>query len=380
LGQKLSEELGEIAGWALSMDKVERDKILTEPISNPVLLSLKQEGAIIGDGVKSFVDRCFVPGTETHYGSDLHSWYQAYCKAHTLNPLSYQKFIQRLQRVLSKQWRPSEVIWTDGKAKRQSACWEGLRVLPCFLDLALNEDDDNQPSGRPHIPNWICVKEKCQDGGLTDLTTTLQTLTPEKNAETIDLHTLHTLHTQSLRNAKISHEMNGDCIEENKVSDESGSKVCKARLTPTFEPVDDGCKVSKVCKADDSATPAQPPSSSEEHQANMLADEMRKAIASANFEDAKEITKQINESTSQLRGLFWQNLERTEEKNKARLLAFANVSEGTRLKYVGKIEQYAQEELTAYDADGHGGITCLLPNGRGFTTWIPTRDLRLPKS
>ena len=380
LGQKLSGELGEIAGWALSMDKTERDNILTEPISNPVLLSLKQEGAIIGDGVKSFVDRCFVPGTETHYGSDLHSWYQAYCKAHTLNPLSYQKFIQRLQRVLSKQWRPSEVIWMDGKVKRQSACWEGLRVLPCFLDLALNQDDDNQPSGRPHIPNWICVKEKCQDGGLTDLTATLQTLTPEKNAETIDLHTLHTLHTQSLRNAKISHEMNGDCIEENKVSDESGSKVCKSRLTPTFEPVDDGCKVSKVCKADDSATLPQPPSISEEHQANMLADEMRKAMASANFEDAKEITKQINESTSQLRGLFWQNLERTEEKNKARLLAFANLSEGTRLKYVGKIEQYAQEELTAYDADGYGHITCLLPNGRGFTTWIPTRDLRLPKS
>jgi hypothetical protein len=174
--------------------------------------------------------------------------------------------------------------------------------------------------------------------------------------------------------------MNGDCIEENKVSDETGSKVCKSRLTPTFEPVDNGCKVGKVCKTDDSATLPQPPSISEEHQANMLADEMRKAIASANFEDAKEITKQINESTSQLRGLFWQNLERTEEKNKARLLAFANVSEGTLLKYVGKIEQYAQEELTAYDADGHGHITCLLPNGCGFTTWIPTRDLRLPKS
>jgi hypothetical protein len=380
LGQKLSEELGEIAGWALSMDKLERDNILTLPVSNPMLLFLKQEGAIIGDGVKSFVDRCFVPGTETHYGSDLHSWYQAYCKAHALSPLSYQKFIQRLQRILSKQWRPSEVVWMDGKAKRQSACWEGLRVLPCFLDLALDEDDDNQPNSRPHIPNWICVKEKCQDGGLTDLTTTLQTLTPEKNAETIDLHTLPTLHTQSLRNAEIPHEMKGDGIEENKVSDESGSKVCKSRLTPTFEPVDDGCKVSKVCKADDSATLPQPPSISEEHQANMLADEMRKAIASANVEDAKEITKQINESTSQLRGLFWQNLERTEEKNKARLLAFANVSEGTLLKYVGKIEQYAQEELTAYDADGHGHITCLLPNGCGFTTWIPTRDLRLPKS
>jgi hypothetical protein len=186
----------------------------------------------------------------------LHSWYQAYCKAHALSPLSYQKFIQRLQRVLPKHWRPSEVTWRDGKAKRQRAYWEGLRVLPCFVDLALNEDDDDkQPSRRPHIPNWICVKEECQDGGLTDLTTTLPTLTPGKNAETIDLHTLPTLPTQSLRDAKISDEMTRDCIQENVVLDESGSKVCKARLTPTSEPVEDGCKVSKVCKADDSADP-----------------------------------------------------------------------------------------------------------------------------
>jgi hypothetical protein len=114
----------------------------------------------------------------------------------------------------------------------------------------------------------------------------------------------------------------------------------------------------------------------DEHHAKMLADKMREVIASSNFEGAKEIVKQVNESTSQLRASFWQNLERTKEKNKARLLAFANLSEGTPVKYVGKIEQYVQEELTAYDADGYGGITCLLASGRGFTTWIPTRDLR----
>jgi hypothetical protein len=120
----------------------------------------------------------------------------------------------------------------------------------------------------------------------------------------------------------------------------------------------------------------EPAEFTDEHRAKMLADKMREVIASSNFEDAKEIVKQVNVSTSQLRGLFWQNLERTKEKNKARLLAFANLSEGTPVKYVGKIEQYVQEKLTAYDADGHGHITCLLADGRGFTTWIPTRDLR----
>jgi hypothetical protein len=121
---------------------------------------------------------------------------------------------------------------------------------------------------------------------------------------------------------------------------------------------------------------AKPEEFTDEHHAKMLADKMREAIATSNFEGAKEIVRQVNVSTSQLRESFWKNLDRTEEKNKARLLAFANLSEGTPVKYVGKIEQYAQEELTAYDADGHGGITCLLADGRGFTTWIPIRDLR----
>jgi hypothetical protein len=135
----------------------------------------------------------------------------------------------------------------DGKTKRQPAYWAGLQVLPCFIDLALNpEDDDKPPSNRPHIPNWACVKEKCRDGGLTDLTATLHPLTAEKNAETIDLHTLPTLHTQSLRNAEISPEMSGDCIEKKSLSGVSESKVCKSRLTPTSEPDANGCKVGKV--------------------------------------------------------------------------------------------------------------------------------------
>ena len=261
LGQKLSEELGKIAGWALSMDKVERDNILTLPVSNPVLLSLKQEGAIIGDGVKSFIDRCFVPGTETHYGSDLHSWYQAYCKAHSLSQMSYQKFIQRLQRVLPKQWRPSEVSRVNGKPKRHPACWEGLRVLPCFVDLALAlSDDDQKPSNRPHVPNWICVKEECQDGGLqeltenlavTDVTGTLPSVTPLKNAETCMVTDVTTLPTQSLRDAKNSDEVTRDCIQENAVLGKSGSNVCNERVTATSEPTDDGCNVSNVCKAGD---------------------------------------------------------------------------------------------------------------------------------
>jgi hypothetical protein len=368
LGQKLSEELGEIAGWALSMDKVERDNILTLPMSNPVLLALQQEGAIIGDGVKSFVDRCFLPGTETHGGNDLHSWYQAYCKAHALSPLSYQKFIQRLQRVLAKQYRPSEVIWVNGKAKRQSAFWEGLRVLPCFLDRTLNEDDEQQPSRRPHIPDWVCVKEECQDGGLTYLTDLTTTLTPGKTAETIDLHTLHTLHTESLRDAEISHEMKRDDVVENLVLGESGSKVCKARLTPTSEPVDDGCKVGKVCKEGDRVTPAQ--------IADGLADRMRQAIANSSRKDAGEIMNQVATADPQVRALFAKALSR-EENISIRLLKHCDLVRGTQVRFVGKdSEQYEGEVLTVDDINAHNELACLRPDGKGYTTWLKSEDLR----
>jgi hypothetical protein len=146
--------------------------------------------------------------------------------------------------------------------------------------------------------------------------------------------------------------------------------------SPSVDTVDVFASSAETSQPSMLSCTTEPAKFTDEHHAKILADKMREVIASSNFEGAKEIVKQVGASTSQLRGLFWQNLERTNEKNKARLLAFANLSEGTPVKYVGKIEQYAQEKLTAYDADGYGGITCLLADGRGFTTWIPTRDLR----
>jgi len=146
--------------------------------------------------------------------------------------------------------------------------------------------------------------------------------------------------------------------------------------SPSVDTVDVFASSAETSQPSMLSCTTEPAKFTDEHHAKILADKMREVIASSNFEGAKEIVKQVGASTSQLRGLFWQNLERTNEKNKARLLAFANLSEGRPVKYVGKIEQYAQEKLTAYDADGYGGITCLLADGRGFTTWIPTRDLR----
>jgi len=128
------------------------------------------------------------------------------------------------------------------------------------VDLALSDDEDQKPSNRPHVPNWICVKENCQDGGLqelignlavTDVTGTLPSVTPSKNAETCMVTDVTTLHTQSLRNAKISDEITRDCIQENAVLDEVPVTSVTMRVTPTSEPIKDGCNVSNVCNVGD---------------------------------------------------------------------------------------------------------------------------------
>lgn len=129
-----------------------------------------------------------------------------------------------------------------------------------------------------------------------------------------------------------------------------------------------------------------PPQCRETHanrrHANQWADRMREILANGSFAEAKELLEEIENlppsQRVQQRGFFWQNLEETNEKHKARLLMFAGLREGEKLKYVGSVDQYQGLELTAHDADGCGGITCLLPDGRGFTTWISSKELKRP--
>jgi hypothetical protein len=277
LGRKLSTELGEIAGWALSMDKTERDRILLVPSANPSIVALKQDGAILGDSVRSFVDRCFRSGRESYTGSDLHSWYAAYCKAHNLSPSGYNKFVHHLQRVLSNHWKASEVVREGDKIKRIPAQWRGLQILPCFVDVAIadgNEDDSN----RPHIQNWACIKTVCCDGGLQELTQTrtvtgtseiaenaahsqlAQTLavtgvtslseivTTSKNATISVVTDVTALHDESIQSEKtpspdIAENLNST-VESQPVTDVTPVTM---PVTPTFEAVAESCNNSKTC-------------------------------------------------------------------------------------------------------------------------------------
>jgi hypothetical protein len=254
------------------------------------------------------------------------------------------------------------------------------------VDLALSDDDDQKPSNRPHVPNWICVKENCQDGGLqeltgnlavTDVTGTLPSVTPLKNAETCMVTDVTALPTQSLRNAKISDEMTRDCIEETVVLGESGSNVCNERVTPTSEPTDDGCNVSNVCNADDGTTPVQAhPDIAAENPAE-FAEQIRKAIANFDRLLVLEITRALKDKI-QLRKEVRVALT-VEEFENFRLLVTAGFVKGMRVKYVGDpkyAEQYEGLELVVNSIDAHSQISCCKPDG-SFTTWLKPEELEV---
>ncbi len=120
--------------------------------------------------------------------------------------------------------------------------------------------------------------------------------------------------------------------------------------------------------------PSHPDTFANQHLASMLAEEMREILASGNVEAAKQLWNQLKNDNPQKRGFFWKAFN-LEEKRKAQLLIFAGLTEGTSLKYVGSCEQYQGVALTAYDANGQGGVTCRKPDDT-LTTWIPIKDLR----
>jgi hypothetical protein len=158
--------------------------------------------------------------------------------------------------------------------------------------------------------------------------------------------------------------MTRDCIEETVVLGESGSNVCNARVTPTFEPTDDRCNVSNVCNADDGTTPVQAHPDIAAEKPPEFAEQIRKAIANFDRSLAIEVTTALKDKI-QLRKEVRAALT-VEEFENFRLLVTAGFVKGTRVKYVGDpkyAEQFEGLELIVDSIDAHSQISCLKPNG-----------------
>lgn len=119
----------------------------------------------------------------------------------------------------------------------------------------------------------------------------------------------------------------------------------------------------------------EPAQFTDEALASTLGDEMRQAIAKGSYENAKEVMKQVSASAPQIRQFFFKSFSKEESLN-IRLLKNFGLTKGTRVKYVGNIEQYAGEVLTVESLNSQNELACLRPEGKGYTTWLKSEDLR----
>jgi hypothetical protein len=266
---------------------------------------------------------------------------------------------------------------------------------------------------------------------VTDVTATLPSVTPSKNAETRMVTDVTTLHTQSLRDAKISDEVTRDCIQKDGVLGEVAVTSVTMGVTPTSEPTKDGCNVSNVCNVGDRVKITEdypgsetfrgaegtvkqysgkgyfeiefdaeieviggnpkkilnvssnyfltvvPALTTAKTQPAEFAEQIRKAIANVDRGLANKVTRTLKDKL-QLRAEVRAALS-VEEFDNFRLLVTAGFVKGMRVKYVGDpnyAEQYEGLELEVYSIiDKHSLINCRKPDGY-LTTWMKPEELQ----
>jgi hypothetical protein len=146
-------------------------------------------------------------------------------------------------------------------------------------------------------------------------------------------------------------------------------------LKPTVEGVEDFLHFPENSDSLMLSHTTEPAQFTDEALASTLADEMRQAITKGSYENAKEVMKQVSASAPQVRQFFFKSFSKEESLN-IRLLKNFGLTKGTRVKYVGNIEQYAGEVLTVESINSRNELACLRPDGKGYTTWLKSEDLR----
>jgi phage/plasmid-associated DNA primase len=173
LNQKLEEVKGEIISWALGMERAERDALLLMPPTNERIIQAKQEQSIYSDSVRAFVDMCLRPSERseaTAENHEVHDWYVAFCKAHGFSPSSITKFVSHLKTVLLQNRVERRYRREGGRLITIPAHWNYLLpVEGAFIDASSLPDQSSgfQSNTAGLTPQWICVKSRCGEGGLS---------------------------------------------------------------------------------------------------------------------------------------------------------------------------------------------------------------------
>ena len=283
----------------------------------------------------------------------LFDYYKDFCESGGFKPLSLVKFPKYLAELLADE--NLNATWVKGR----TSSFEGLRR---------RRDIDEHQTHSEYLASLAPVDAPV-DAPVGVL--------PSKS-----LHQLHQLESKTLTQSEN---------EDGYLLDTDDSDLDKDFPSPTGATGANSVPTRDTTPASTGANPPRkapqlPQTFDNEFLVIAPANEMREVLASSSSPAEKrtaawEVWKQFERvplsQRGQQRGLFWKNLQKTNEENKARLLVFTDLSEGETLKYVGREEQYQGLKLTAYSADGTNRVTVTCKNSDGYlTSWIPLKDLR----
>jgi len=164
-GDRLEAVKAQVISWALAMPRAERDAILLSPPANERSKNAALEAALYGDSTRSFINLCLRPSADPSAivsNADLHSQYEAFCKIHGYSPLAQSKFLDHLKSILpynrvKRAWKRDAA----GERHHVSAHWRSIEPLAGVFTFSSEVN-----AGVPQNPVWVCLKSKCEEGGI----------------------------------------------------------------------------------------------------------------------------------------------------------------------------------------------------------------------
>ena len=122
LENELTQELGEILGWALAMDKQKRDQILlSSELWSKKSQVLQAQQQVNGDSVASFIDSCLVPTEQENdviEKNNLYKYYKSYCAVTRHKPQNNHKFFSRVESLVGEFCLDSQNKKINGKQQK----------------------------------------------------------------------------------------------------------------------------------------------------------------------------------------------------------------------------------------------------------------------
>lgn len=160
LSHRLDEERGLIVGWALSMDKQERDRLLFDSsLWSESNQQTQLDQDIYSDSVRAFIDLCCRPSQDASDEIDnnlIFEYYQQFCKVSGFRPYARSKFISHLKGVIPECRVENKRTRINGKQVRLKPKWINLKILEGLF----RKDDFGS--------NVACDQHKLLEGGLLE--------------------------------------------------------------------------------------------------------------------------------------------------------------------------------------------------------------------